>query len=272
MGKFDGILFVTDLDGTLLREDKTISEENRAAIEYFETNGGRFTFITGRIPRGAAPILRQLTPKSPIGCINGGGIYDPHAKEYLWKLPLSHDVLAMVEEIDREMPGVGIELNAFYCIHFCKKNSITESHRTVEGFDDITTPYREVNEPLAKILFGVDPREIDELADRLSQHPLADRFELIRSSDEYYEILPKGATKGNLLLELAGQLGIDPARTVAIGDNDNDISMLRAAALGIAVANASENTKAAADRITVSNEQHAIAAVIDHLDRGEWWV
>ena len=73
MNKFKGILFTTDLDGTVLRKDKTISEENKKAIEYFMSEGGIFTFITGRIPYGAEPVLQQLEPNAPFGCINGGG-------------------------------------------------------------------------------------------------------------------------------------------------------------------------------------------------------
>ena len=76
MKKFEGMLFATDLDGTLLRKDKTISEENLRAIEYFKAQGGIFTFITGRIPAGAKEILKMVTPNAPFGCINGGGIFD----------------------------------------------------------------------------------------------------------------------------------------------------------------------------------------------------
>ena len=269
MGKFDGYLFVTDLDGTLLRHDKTISEENKQAIAYFESEGGAFTFVTGRISRGAAPILQQFTPKIPIGCINGGGIYDPNTKRHLWTLALDPSVIELVEAVDRELPNVGIELNAFECIHFCKKNAITEQHRINEKFDDLAEPYHEVREPLAKILFGVYPDEMNALIDLLHRHPLADRFDFVRSDDMYYEILPKGSSKGGLLLRLADLLGIDPKRTIAIGDNDNDISMLRAAALGIAVSNASQNTRDAADRITVSNEEHARAQVISDIESGK---
>ena len=76
MGKFDGFLICTDLDGTLLRNDKSVSEENRKAIAYFKQEGGLFTFITGRMPYYAAESYEVAQPNAPFGCINGGAIYD----------------------------------------------------------------------------------------------------------------------------------------------------------------------------------------------------
>ena len=72
MGKFDGILICTDLDGTLYRNDKTISDENKAAIEYFKSEGGLFTFITGRMPDYSEEAYMAASPNVPFGCINGG--------------------------------------------------------------------------------------------------------------------------------------------------------------------------------------------------------
>ena len=80
MGKFDGILICTDLDGTLLGSDRKISKENIEAIEYFKSEGGLFTFITGRMPCLVNDIYNAIKPNAPFGCINGGGIYDGKAK------------------------------------------------------------------------------------------------------------------------------------------------------------------------------------------------
>ena len=77
MGKFNGYLIGSDLDGTLLRKDKSISDENKAAIEYFKSEGGIFTFFTGRLPIGARPVLDMITPNGYVGCANGAGIFDP---------------------------------------------------------------------------------------------------------------------------------------------------------------------------------------------------
>ena len=76
-------------------------------------------------------------------------------------------------------------------------------------------------------------------------------------------------SKGVAVRKLAEHLGIDERDTVAVGDYDNDAAMLRAAGVGIAVSNASPAAKAAADVITVSNEEHAIAKIIHDIERGE---
>ena len=85
MKKFEGILFASDLDGTLLRDDKTLSEENLKAIEYFKENGGYFTVVTGRPAVIVGDIYNKIRPNAPMSCYNGGGIYDAGKKEFLWK-------------------------------------------------------------------------------------------------------------------------------------------------------------------------------------------
>ncbi|MBQ7829115.1 MAG: HAD hydrolase family protein [Clostridia bacterium] len=102
----------------------------------------------------------------------------------------------------------------------------------------------------------------------LNDHPKADEFDFVRTERTLYEVVPKGVNKGGALPRLAAALGIEMSKVVAIGDYHNDIAMLRAAGVGVAVANAVDEIKAVADYITVSNEEHAIARVIEELDRG----
>lgn len=154
-------MICTDLDGTLLNDDYQISPENEEAIRYFQAEGGRLTFITGRL----------------------------------------------------------------YCF--------------AQG--------------------SYDPQEIDRLEQLLKSHPASENFTLVRSVPTLFEILPKGIHKGTVLPVLAKQLGIWEDRVIAIGDYDNDAGMLKTAHLGVAVANATEKAKAAADVITVSNQEHALA-------------
>ena len=267
MGKFDGLLICTDLDGTLLGSDRKISKENIEAIEYFKSEGGLFTFITGRMPCLVDDIYNAIKPNAPFGCINGGGIYDGIAKKYIMTVEMAPSVLTLVAHVYENMPGIGIQLNTFDEIYFCHNNQAMENFRKITGYPNLERHYSEIHKPLAKIVFGdLRTEEIKKLEELLRAHPLSSEFDLISSEETLFEILPKGISKGSVLPILAKHLGIDISRTVAIGDYDNDVSMLRTAGLGFAVANASEAAKAAADRITVSNDDHAIRHIIYELE------
>ena len=269
MGKFDGILICTDLDGTLLKNDKTVSEENLRAIEYFKGEGGRFTFVTGRLPYYVGKAFDLVRPNAPIGCANGGGVYDFASEEYVWTCPLSREALLLVEHIDGLFPNVGIQAVCFGNTYFCKENVTMKDFRRVTGLENLAVGYYDVKEPMAKIIFGSDDgEELLAVEAALRAHPLATEFDFIRSERTLFEILPKGIGKGTALLKLCGHLGIPIGRSVAIGDYDNDVSMLRAAGVGVAVSNASPRALAAADTVTVSNEESAIARVISDIESG----
>lgn len=268
MGKFDGVLICTDLDGTLMKNDKTISQENLNAIEYFKNEGGYFTFITGRMPFFVSYVLNAIKPNAPFGCVNGAGLYDEAKGDYVWKATMPDTVLELVELIDCHFPDVGIQVNTFYKTYFCKENQVMKNFRAVTGLENLVCHYRDVQEPIAKILFGSErDAEIKQIESLLKSHPLADGFDFIRSEEALYEILPKGIGKGTAITKLCEHLQLDIKKSVAIGDYNNDISMFRAAGVGIAVSNACQEALDAADFITVSNEEHAIAKVISDLEQ-----
>lgn len=269
MGKFDGIIICTDLDGTLLRRDKSISDENKNAIEYFKSEGGYFTFVTGRMPFFVTEIYEEVNPNAPFGCINGGGLFDHKTQEYIWTCELPKKATELVKCVDENFPNVGIQVNAFYRTYFCKENETMVRFRKVTGLPNIVANYMDVTEPVAKMLFGIESEDdMTKIIKMLNEHPLASEFDFIRSERTLYEILPKGIGKGTSIQKLAEYLNTDINKTIAVGDYNNDISMFRAAKVGIAVANACPDALKAADYVTVSNEENAIAKIIDDLDNG----
>ncbi|MBO5315082.1 MAG: Cof-type HAD-IIB family hydrolase [Clostridia bacterium] len=270
MKKFEGILLCTDLDGTLLRNDKSISKENLKAIRYFMAEGGKFTFITGRMPYFVQHIYDTLNPNAPFGCINGGGIYDHRLDKYVWTRELSPECFELIDSVVENVKGIGLQVNTFDKIYFSMENDAMAYFREVTGVPNLVKPYREVKEPIGKIVFGDNRNEIIlEIEKTLLSHPKAWKFDFIRSEHALYEILPKGNSKGDVMMRIADLLGIDRRRTVAAGDYNNDVSMLRDAGVGVAVSNASPAAKAAADCITVSNEEHAIAKIIKDIEEGK---
>ena len=269
MKKFDGILICTDLDGTLLRNDKTISKENHEAIEYFKAEGGAFTFITGRMPYFCEDTWKMVQPNAPFGCVNGGGLFDHDTGDYIWRQILSPEALDLVEHIENNVEGICIQVNTFERIYCHNGNDAAKGFCAATRTPFIERHYRAVEEPIAKIVFcDLDVNKILRTMRLLEEHPKADQFDFIRSEKILHEILPKGISKGAVLPKLAEHLGIRMERTIAVGDYDNDLSMIRAAGVGIAVANAVDAVKEAADYITVSNEEHAIAQIISDIENG----
>lgn len=271
MGIFDGILICTDLDGTLLKEDKTISRTNIEAIEYFKKNGGLFTFVTGRMPDYVYDMVQQIKPNAPIGCVNGGGLYDFKSNKYLWTSVMPDGVLELIECIDKKFPDVGIQTCTFGKTYFNKENVTMKRFREITGAPNLVCHYAEVNEPIAKIIFGSESdQEIMRMKETLESHPLSDKFDFIRSEKTLFEILPKGINKGTSIKKLCEILDIDTNKTIALGDYNNDIPMFGTAKVGIAVANACEDALKAANFVTVSNEQDAVAKVICDLENGKY--
>ena len=269
MGKFDGILIVSDLDGTLLCHDQTISARNRAAIAYFESEGGKFTYISGRVARCLRPILDIMTPSIPVGS-NNGMVYDPHTEEWVDFEAMDPAVLTLVDDVVRAHPQIGVITMGKKHIYFSKRDPVSDWFRDYVGLPPRFDAVADIGEPYCKVLFCCPAEDFEAMRRTVDAHPLAACFEMVQSDARYYEIMPKGCNKGRALRILAKHLGISIERTIAVGDNENDIAMFRAAGLGIAVANACDSAREAADVVLdVTNEQGAIAAIIERLERGE---
>jgi Cof subfamily protein (haloacid dehalogenase superfamily) len=208
-----------------------------------------------------------VKPNSPIGCINGAGIYDFERGQYLYRRELERESLELVEYVHEHMTGMGIHVNTFFAGYFCQDNDGTEYYRKRSGAEHLVCRLEDIDEPIAKVLFMDTCEENFCTLDAvLRSHPLYDRFDYVRSDKILFELIPKGIGKGDALLRLADAHGIPQENTVAIGDYNNDIDMIKKAGLGVAVENAAPDVLEVADLVTVSNENHAIARVIEYLE------
>lgn len=269
MGKFDGILLCTDLDGTLLNRHFEVSKENHDAIEYFKAEGGKITFITGRLHYYIGDIYRKVGPNAPVGCVNGGAVYDFDLKKYVSQTALEPSYKELIAMMLEKMPEMGILVNTYEQVYYCRENSYTPGFRRATHLQENFKDYREIEEPVAKVAFGTyHPEELDRAEALLRAHPLAEKFELVRTVPQLVELLPKGVHKGCAIPVLADYLGIDPKKTIAVGDYDSDIGMIQTAQVGIAMGNAVEKVKKVADYITVTNNEHAIAKIVSDLESG----
>lgn len=261
------ILLVTDCDGTLLQNDQSIAEEDISAIRAFREAGGNFTVATGRsIPTGAQ-VLRQLELTLPCVLYNGSMLYDSAGEQILWTAEVPSGARFLVREVlERFGTEVGIEVLTLEGMWVLSFNQLVDAHLNGR----CSAPYRVVSyEDIAeahwlKVMFTMPEERMPDFSAFLRGFP-AEGVRFVRSEKLFFEILPAGATKGNALKRLCRRTGLRLSQTVTIGDCDNDLEMLQAARVGVAVANAFPELKAAADLVTVTNREHAVAAVIEEL-------
>lgn len=266
--KFDGITIVTDMDGTLLTNDKRVSEKNKAAIDYFKKNGGTFVVASGRTYPKILLFAEELNLNAPIICNNGGVIYDYQKDEVVYKCVLDKRVIPILDKMMDEFPDYGFEIAGLDDVYFIRDNDGIQKHIRDEKFTDlkwITTS--DIDFEMSKILIAHSPEKIDELIKKIP--PEYHGFSTYRSDLYYYEILPLGVTKGSALFELRKMLQDKAKKVYAIGDNINDLAMIKVADFGIAVKNALPGLKEYADFILpYTNEENAIMRVIELIEKG----
>lgn len=258
---------VSDMDGTLLRDDKSISPRTIAAIARYEAAGGRFTVATGRNVEAAGQHTRKLGLKTPMLLLNGCLGYDAEKDQDLFCRGLSRP---LVEAVWPALLAHPIEV----VVHGPRRGMTREiNDRVAEHLrhDGITVDVRADLAPehtgdVVKILTIGDADVLDSVEAAILGAGLP--VQLVRSHPQYLELLAPEGGKGTALLSLAGHLGIPRERTLAVGDYLNDLEMLRAAGLSVAMGNAHPTVKQMADRWTASNEEDGVALLLEALVEG----
>ena len=252
MGRYDGILIMSDWDGTL-STGGTVTEENCRAIRDFQAEGGRFTMCSGRNYSHFDKFKELVQPNAPICAYNGALIVDTDGT-VIRESFIGEDVLEAACEIIKS----GIFTNRFMI--YTKENG-DPVDCPMSDFVDNFENYKKMHH--YKLVFvGASEEETlagQALADRL----IPAGYFTARSWPVGLEILKRSASKGEALKFMKTALGAELA--VAVGDYENDAEMLRAADIGYAVGNAVPSVKAVADRITVSAGESAIAKIISEL-------
>lgn len=263
---FAGKLLITDMDGTLLDGKRLVSPENSKALRRFTEGGGLFTLATGRMNKTVKPYLEHLPVNVPGIIYNGAAIYDFANEKILWHNCLPDSIGEIAVRILESFPGIGFQVFHGGEVYFAGQNSETEKHSEREGFGPIIAPLDRIPKPWYKILLAWEPENLAQVEAWLRE--TGGDFHAVYSERQFLELLNPGVSKGHALERLVPMLGIPGLRVVAMGDNMNDIEMLKAADVGIATENALEAVKAAADLCCCSNDSHAVAEVIGWMESG----
>lgn len=260
-------LVATDLDGTLVRHDRTISPRSADVLARLSAEDIRIVIVTGRPLRWLIPVYEQLAITPLAVCANGAVVYDPVEDAIVHSASLSPEVLAEVaDRLRAAVPGVVFAVE--------RDGGRTMRHEPgypVGGWETgmvSVTPAEPAElfaEPAVKLLVNAGPQPADEftalVADRVTGLAEATNS----SSSGTVEVSAAGVTKASGLAVVSSWHGVDAADIVAFGDMPNDLPMLDWAGLGVAMANAHPAVLATATHVTVSNDEDGVAAFLEDL-------
>ena len=277
MGKFDGVLLASDFDNTLIYTEEALRsgapvpplpERNRAALERFIAEGGRFAVSTGRA-LAAFMKYAELVPMNAPGVVcNGAALYDFSTGEYLETALLDATALARGQEILDRFPAAAVEAyhigNVIHAVH-PNEHTRRHEHLTKVGVTEAAS-LPEVPLPLGKLLFEADHGTLEEILSFLEARGWAGDYELIFSGRTLLEMTIKGANKGGMVRRLAARLGISMDHVYCVGDEANDITMLTAAREGFAPAGCIDAVRACGATIVCDAREGALADVVEILE------
>ncbi len=262
-----------DLDGTLFDSTGAVSEENRAAIRRYTEAGGLFAIATGRCPENMMMFLDGVAFNAPSIVLNGAGVYDRAENRFLYTQFADRDALSAVLRYCREVhPSLDLQVyTEEHILYVSPEETVNrpfwELHKTscfVSVEEAERTPW------FKSLLFG-RPDALADVVAFIERSGLSDRFDRVFATTdivpgvEYLELLPRGVNKGTAL-HVCRSLPCYLGRTlIAVGDYNNDLELLGEADIAACPKNANDAVRAISDLLLPSNNEHAIAALIDRI-------
>ncbi|CAM4021254.1 HAD family hydrolase [Helcobacillus massiliensis] len=258
----------TDLDGTLLRADGTVSDRTRDAFHAAWDHGLHTVLVTARPPRWVDRLADLAGSHGTIYCANGAFTYDPNSGTVTENFGFEPDLL---QSIIQDLSTVdGIAMSAELPSGFWRQAAYPSTPPDGQTDEDggVVAPLEDITEVAGKLLARcdrLDPaafhRRIEELVgDRAALH--------VSTSDGLAELAPLGVSKSEALGRFVRVMEMTASDVWAFGDMPNDIPMLTWAGMGIAVANAHPDVLAVADGVTASNDEDGVAQAIEQVLRG----
>ena len=262
-------LIAMDLDGTLNNDQKIITEKTKAALMDAQKSGIRLALASARPSPGLykeRDILRLQDHQGILMSYNGGRIVDAESGKVLFETSMdleeTREVLRQLEKLpvtpilDDGVQFYVTDKNGYKVDYECRNNNMvcTEVPNLAEFLDFA---------PI-KILMSVQPEELAQVQETIAGF-LPESLTVVQTAAFYLEVIPKVINKGQGIRDICKVLELPTEAVIAFGDAANDIPMLREAGVGVAMGNAQEAVKAAADLVTLSNNEDGIAAALEQL-------
>lgn len=264
-------LVAIDIDGTLLNDHRQISPATKAAIAKATAAGVKVVIASGRPMTGVEGFLRELNLANRddqyVIAFNGALAESTTGRE------IARDELTYQDYVDLEFffRQMGAKMHVETSSHIYTANEDISRYSVLESFI-VSMPirYRTLDQMnkrrdhfhFMKLMGVDDPAVLSKVEEHLPDS-FKQRFAIMRSEDYFLEFVNKKAGKGNAMIKLGRSLGIQPSEMLALGNAQNDESMLQAAGLGVAMGNSVPHTLKVADTVTADNNHDGVAKAIE---------
>lgn len=258
-------LVVTDVDGTLVTTDKSLTPATRAAVRRLGEAGIGFTVASSRPPVGLKELVSALDLRLPMGAFNGSTVCGPDLttlSEVLIPEAAAREALA---RFDTEGIDAWVFARGAWQLRDPSAPYTDLERRTLQVEPDVVADLTPFLSEAAKIV-GVsrDHARLAALEASLAAD-LGGRAAVHRSQAYYLDVTPPGTDKGGFVRDIGCRLGIPPERIATLGDAGNDVAMFRAGGLSIAMGNAEAAVKEAAGAVTADNDSDGFAEAIERF-------
>lgn len=259
-------LIALDMDGTLLKNDKTISKENFDALQKARENNIKIVLATGRPIKGIEKYLKELNLLSEdeyAVTFNGALVKTTKGDHIIAKTLMNLEDLDYLYKLSKNLEvNIHAHTNEECITPKSSKYSILEADLNSIPLTEVNFDTIDKNTIIVKIMFIDEPKILDKALKAIPVE-LYEKYTIVRSAPYFLEFLNKESNKGTGVKLLSEKLGIKREEIICAGDADNDKHMIEYAGLGVAMANADDSIKKIADFVTKSNEENGIAYVIN---------
>ncbi len=255
-------LVVSDVDGTLLTRDKTLTEGARGAVRRLHEAGIGFTITSSRPTIGMRFLIPPLEITLPVGAFNGSSIVDPDLKpieQHLIPAPVAQRALDVLRAFDVD---IWLFTNELWLTRLGDGEYVPLEKRAIRADPAIVADFTPYLAATCKIVGSSSNPARLQACEGAMQQALGVEATAVRSQTYYLDVTPPGRDKGTFVEEIAGRLGISTATVATIGDMQNDLAMFRKSGMSVAMGNATDDVKRQATRVTASNEDEGFAKAI----------
>lgn len=260
------VALVSDVDGTLLRTDKSLAPRTVEVVGELRRAGIKFAIVSSRPPRGMTAVIDRLGITTPIAGFNGGIVALPDLTVIASHLIEPDVAQHTVGAIEAAGASAWVFSGRDWYVRDRNGPRVPFEQRTV-GFGPVVVDEFAVAIGTAAKIVAVsdDPALLNKLQNEVRAQ-LSGRAHIARSQSYYLDFTHPLANKGHAVQEIAAQMGVSPANVAVIGDGENDIDMFSEAGLSIAMGNGDADVRKAADFVTERNDEDGAAAAL------EWFV